>query len=164
MNRPPQDPAAPPAPGSDRPLTLCAPVRPPRPGRRVFPGRPDQAARARQFVREVLARCPAAGDAILLTSELVANALQHTATAAGGDFEVTASHGPGGLRVTVTDNGSDSTPTVVPPAPLAISGHGLMLVAALADRWGHYGSRHFRSVWFEIDCPHPHAAQPGQPQ
>jgi anti-sigma regulatory factor (Ser/Thr protein kinase) len=176
MNRPHHAPAAPaaalapraaaasPGPTSDRPLTPCAPLTAPRPRRRVFPGRPDQASSARGFISEVLTRCPAAADAVLLTSELVANAVQHTATGGGGDFEVTASHGPVGLRVTVTDNGSGSTPALVPHVALATSGHGLMMVAALADRWGHYGNQHLRCVWFEIDCPKPQTAQPGKAQ
>src|SRR5450755_2876039 len=64
-----------------------------RPERRVFPGRPDQVACARRFISRILSRCPAAADAVLLTSELVTNTLLHTSTGAGGDFEVTARHG-----------------------------------------------------------------------
>ena len=142
--------AALPAPGGDHPRTLVPP--PPRLQRRVFPGRPDQAASARRFIAAVLTRCPAASDAILLTSELVANAIQHTATGAGGGFEVAACHYPDGLRVTVTDDGSDSTPALVSHTALATSGHGLLIVEVLADRWGHWGNRRSLSVWFEIDC------------
>ncbi len=41
---------------------------------RVFPGRRDQVAHARDFVGQVLAGHPAAGDAVLPTSELATNA------------------------------------------------------------------------------------------
>jgi anti-sigma regulatory factor (Ser/Thr protein kinase) len=126
---------------------------PSRPKRRVFPGRPDQIACARRFVSRVLAPCPAAPDAVLLTSELATNALQHTATGAGGDFEVIACHGPGRIRVMITDNGSPEAPALAPRTELATSGQGLMLVAALAARWGHHGDQHRRTVWFEITCP-----------
>ena len=51
-----------------------------RPRRRVFPGSGDQVGRARQFVGQVLGGCPAADDAVLLTSELVTNAITHTAS------------------------------------------------------------------------------------
>ena len=52
--------------------------------RRVFPGRADQVARAREFTARTLAGCPAVADAVLLTSELGTNALLHTATGTGG--------------------------------------------------------------------------------
>ena len=58
-----------------------------RPRRRVFAGHPDQVVHARRFVRRSLPDSPAAGDAALLTSELAANAIQHTASA-GLTFEV----------------------------------------------------------------------------
>lgn len=128
------------------------PAVPARPKRRIFPGRPDQVANARRFVSRVLARCTAADDAVLLTSELVTNTLQHTATGTGGDFTVIACHGTAGLRITVTDDGSHHVPALAPRRALPTSGQGLMLVNALAARWGHLGEEHGRSVWFELDC------------
>jgi hypothetical protein len=55
-----------------------------RPVRRVFPGRQDQVACAREFIRRKLGPCPVLDEAVLLTSELCANALQHTASGNGG--------------------------------------------------------------------------------
>ena len=135
------------------PCTVHGSAVPSRPKRRVFPGRPDQVACARRFISRVLAGCPVAADAVLLTSELVTNTLQHTATGTGGDFEVIACHCPAGIRVTVTDDGSHDTPALSPRPALATSGQGLMLVAALAARWGHQGNERGRTVWFEIACP-----------
>jgi anti-sigma regulatory factor (Ser/Thr protein kinase) len=123
-----------------------------RPECRVFPGRPEQVACARRFISQVLTRCPAVADAVLLTSELVTNTLRHTITGAGGHFEVIACHGQGGIRVTVTDDGSGAAPALLPRATLATSGRGLALVGALAARWGHQGSERGRAVWFELDC------------
>jgi serine/threonine-protein kinase RsbW len=120
--------------------------------RRVFPGRPEQVACARRFISRVLTRCPAAADAVLLTSELVTNTVLHTVTGHGGDFEIIACHGPAAVRVTVTDGGSRSGPELVPQAELGTSGRGLALVGALAARWGHHGSERGRAVWFELDC------------
>jgi serine/threonine-protein kinase RsbW len=120
--------------------------------RRVFPGRPDQVACARRFISQVLTRCPAAADAVLLTSELVTNTLQHTRTGAGGDFEVTACHGRGGVRVTITDDGSRAAPVPAPHSTLATGGRGLALVRALSARWGQQGDERGRAVWFEMDC------------
>jgi len=44
-------------------------------GLRVLDGRPDQVRAARQFVRQHLAGHPAAGDAVLVASELAANSV-----------------------------------------------------------------------------------------
>src|ERR1700731_4344146 len=46
-------------------------------GRR-YPGRLDQAAPVREFLTGLLRGCPAAADVILLTDELVSNALLHS--------------------------------------------------------------------------------------
>ena len=124
-----------------------------RPERRVFPGRPDQVACARRFISQVLTRCPAMADAVLLTSELVTNTLQHTRTGAGGDFEVIACHSRSGIRVTITDDGSRAAPVPAPHSTLATCGRGLALVGALSARWGQQGDARGRAVWFELDCP-----------
>jgi hypothetical protein len=56
--------------------------------RRVFPGRREQVAHARQFVARALAGCSVTGEAILCVSELATNALLHTASGNEGEFEV----------------------------------------------------------------------------
>ncbi|MGH3277492.1 MAG: hypothetical protein ACRDNZ_24605, partial [Streptosporangiaceae bacterium] len=45
-----------------------------RPKCRVFPGRKDQVAQARDFVRRTLGPCPVLDEAVLLVSELATNA------------------------------------------------------------------------------------------
>jgi anti-sigma regulatory factor (Ser/Thr protein kinase) len=60
-----------------------------RPKHRVFPGRPDQIAHARDFTRRVLGLCPVLDEAVLLVSELATNAIEHTATGNEGSFHVT---------------------------------------------------------------------------
>ena len=81
-----------------------------RPKRRSFPGRPDQVARARDFTRRALGPCPVIDEAVLLVSELVTNALEHTATRLGGRFDITILAGETSLTIAVTDNGSDKVP------------------------------------------------------
>jgi anti-sigma regulatory factor (Ser/Thr protein kinase) len=145
--------------------------------RRSFAGQPDQVAQARHFVQGALAGCPALADAVLLTSELATNAVQHSATGRGGAFVVAISHAPGRVRVTVTDGGSATRPIVAPePEELAVSGRGLLLVDVLADRWGYaseldtpaasnaassatgrcpgasVGTEPAGAVWFELAC------------
>ncbi|MFI6961633.1 ATP-binding protein [Streptomyces sp. NPDC050255] len=82
--------------------------------------------------------------AALLVAELAANAATH-GRVPGRDFELLlalASGGPeivGTLRIEVTDTRGECRPPgpgeVVAPPPGSDSGHGLVLVEALADRW-----------------------------
>jgi anti-sigma regulatory factor (Ser/Thr protein kinase) len=130
---------------------LAGPARA-RPRRRVFPGHPAQVGCARQFVRRILATSPAADDAALLTSELAANAIQHTASN-GTTFQVVVCHRPTTARIAVIDAGAPTVPTPARSSSLDVSGRGLALVEALAAQWGHQGNRHGRVVWFDIDCP-----------
>ena len=122
-----------------------------RPRRRVFPGVKDQVARARLFVGDVLDGCPAAADAVLLTSELVTNAIAHTASGRGGKVIVTVYRGDTGVRVDVLDDGSDQVPVAHPVGEARESGFGLGLVDLMADRWGHCGGRRGRVVWFMLE-------------
>jgi anti-sigma regulatory factor (Ser/Thr protein kinase) len=118
------------------------------PQSRVFPGRPARVARARRFVAAVLNGCPMTDTAVLLTSELVTNALAHTPSGDGGSFEVIVWRDADSVLVAVLDDGSDRSPATVGIDLENESGRGLGLVAALADRWGHQGGTAARAVWF----------------
>lgn len=119
---------------------------------RTFSGRPDQVGAARRFVWSTLSPCPSADDAVLLTSELAANAVLHTASGDSGSFGVAVRHTDRLARVEVTDDGSLTAPTVRPNDELAVSARGLLLVSIVASRWGHDGDSSARLVWFELDC------------
>ncbi len=133
-----------------------------KPKQRVFPGRPDQAHHARQFVARVLGDCAITDTAVLLTSELVTNALLHTRSSAHGSFQVIIWPGRTTAYIAVIDDGSHTTPTARRhrTAQLSESGRGLELVNLLATRWGHYGDHNATTrtlVWFRLDWP------PGDP-
>jgi two-component sensor histidine kinase len=113
-----------------------------RPKRRLFPGRPDQIAQARNFTRRVLGSCPVADDAALLVSELATNAMAHTATGTGGHFHVTIYPGDASLLIAVTDEWAEA-------------GRGLGLVELIAERWGHCGNERSRTIWFELRWKEP---------
>src|SRR5438874_10922198 len=98
-----------------------------RPRRRVFPGSGDQVGRARQFVGQVLGGCPAADDAVLLTSELVTNAVTHTASGTGGKVVVTVYRADTRGRVAVRDGRSGYVPAVCSGGTAEESGSGLAL-------------------------------------
>jgi anti-sigma regulatory factor (Ser/Thr protein kinase) len=127
-----------------------------RPRRRVFPGSGDQVGRARQFVGQVLGGCPAADDAVLLTSELVTNAITHTASGRGGKIVVTIYRADTRVRVEVRDGGSDRVPAVRSAGTAEVSGYGLGLVELIARCWGYRGGQRGRIVWFMLEWkPNP---------
>jgi anti-sigma regulatory factor (Ser/Thr protein kinase) len=119
--------------------------------RRVFPGDTGQLTFVRRFVRSCLARPGPAEDAVLLTTELAANAIQHTASGRGGTFEVVVCQHVVTARISVTDGGAAPPPPPPPPpaAPPARPRPGPR--GALARDWGHYGGPLGRTVWFELD-------------
>ncbi len=98
-----------------------------------------------------------AGDAVLLASELVTNALIHSRTGRGGTFEVVVWSGARGACVAVIDDGSTTVPArAVGPESAGqfdVCGRGLFLVEQLSTRWGHRGGPWRRTVWFRMDWP-----------
>ena len=129
-----------------------------RPIRRVFAGRQDQVACAREFVRRKIQACPVLDEAVLLTSELCTNALQHTASGNGGSFEVTVFRSDQSLRIEVRDEGATTIPavrTVDDLDDMPECGRGLELVALIASRWGQCGDEYGRSVFFELRWDQP---------
>lgn len=123
---------------------------------RSFPGRPDQAAQARRFVRFLLAGTSCADEAELIVSELAGNALRHTRSGGpGGRFivEVTVARSPlpgrAGVLVAVHDEGGGDVPQAgavdgdragVVDGDVEENGRGLAIVAAVAVRFGFQGS------------------------
>lgn len=91
-----------------------------------------------------------------IVAELTVNAATH-GRVPGRDFRLTLYVVGGTLRIEVTDTRGDRLPSVRLPPPDAESGRGLVLVDALADRWGVTpGPRPRKTVWAEIDLsPHP---------
>ncbi|MFE7212409.1 ATP-binding protein [Streptomyces sp. NPDC001698] len=91
-------------------------------------------------------------DAAQIVAELAANAAFH-GRVKGRDFRLALRlHGDGVLRIEVTDARGDRLPRVADPVPAdAESGRGLLLVAALADRWGvAEAPAHGKTVWAEL--------------
>jgi anti-sigma regulatory factor (Ser/Thr protein kinase) len=114
----------------------------------VFAGRTDQVRHARRFVKAALDECPVADLVVLLTGELVTNAVVHTRSGDGGRFEVRVWSGPSSACVAVLDGGSDGEPSPAALDTVHESGRGLALVDALATHWGHAGGCDGRITWF----------------
>jgi hypothetical protein len=89
--------------------------------------------------------------AVLLTSELVTNAVTHQA---GREIAVAITCSPGQLRVDVHDT-SRALPVLAHAPGDAETGRGLMLVATLSDEWGFYQTPAGKAVYFTL------ASQPG---
>lgn len=89
-----------------------------------------------------------------IVAELAANAARH-GRVQGRDFRLTLTLDDvtGTLRIAVTDTRGEKLPVLRPdPQPDAESGRGLLLVTALADRWGTepYPPTG-KTVWAEVD-------------
>jgi anti-sigma regulatory factor (Ser/Thr protein kinase) len=110
---------------------------------------PAAARQARNRIEALLRawQIPVDADvAVLLTSELVSNAVVH---GAGGPVTLTVSCVSDHLRVAVHDT-SRTAPVLVETSPDAEAGRGLMLVATLASDWGSYRTRTGKVVYFML--------------
>ncbi|GAA3173438.1 ATP-binding protein [Streptomyces virens] len=85
-----------------------------------------------------------------VVAELAVNAATH-GRVPGRDFRLALYVIDGTLRIEVTDTRSERLPELQPPTADAESGRGLLLVDALADRWGVTEDRFPRkTVWAEL--------------
>jgi hypothetical protein len=128
-----------------------------RPRRVLLAAGPAAVAQARRHVRTTIFAWDIPVDvdvAVLLTSELVTNALRHEA---GDTVLLTIACICGQLRVDVHDTSCS------PPVPLearadAEAGRGLVLVATLSTDWGYYRTSAGKAVYFTLAFQ----AEPGE--
>lgn len=114
-------------------------------------------ATARSFVRDTLQGwgfTDIVDDAVVLTSELVTNAVVHAGTSA----EVLCLRNEDGVRIEVADRYPEREIPVQPTglsigSPEREGGRGLQLCAALATRWGVEYTPTHKHVWFQLDLP-----------
>ncbi|ODA70022.1 Histidine kinase-, DNA gyrase B-, and HSP90-like ATPase [Streptomyces sp. AVP053U2] len=116
-----------------------------------LPSRPESAATARRLTQVVVLRHWGLGaaiteDAVLLVSEFVGNAVRHTGARV---FGLRLRRRPRWIRVEVRDP-SRGLPCLMPVQELDISGRGLFLVDALADRWGVDLLPRGKTTWFDM--------------
>lgn len=114
-------------------------------------------ATARSFVRDTLQGwgfSDIVDDAVVLTSELVTNAVVHAGTSA----DVLCLRSDEGVRIEVADRYPEreiplQATAVNMGSPDREGGRGLQLCAALAGRWGVDYTPTHKQVWFHLDLP-----------
>ncbi|MER6344611.1 SpoIIE family protein phosphatase [Streptomyces sp. NPDC001595] len=114
-------------------------------------------ASARSFVRDTLqgwGYADIVDDAVVLTSELVTNAVVHAGTAA----DVLCLRTDDSVRIEVSDRYPErevpvQSAAVTMGGPDREGGRGLQLCAALAGRWGVDYTPTHKNVWFELALP-----------
>ncbi|MFI9201536.1 ATP-binding protein [Streptomyces sp. NPDC053048] len=134
--------------------TRSLPAGPP-PSRAVsLPSSPRSVAAARRFAGGLLAEWgleELTGDAVLLLSEIVTNAIVHV-PAGSGDVELVLSRTQGHLVAQVTDGGG-RLPRCARVGPDSENGRGMWLVEQIAAQWGHHASHTGTTVWFALALP-----------
>jgi anti-sigma regulatory factor (Ser/Thr protein kinase) len=114
----------------------------------TYPGRVDQLHNIRRAVASHLAGCAAANDAVLIASELAANAILHSRSRAG-HFTVRTELHPDRVRIEAEDFGGPWRRRQPDGRP-----HGLNVVQALTgpDGWGtEITTGGGRIVWARLD-------------
>nr|WP_234430525.1 SpoIIE family protein phosphatase [Streptomyces sp. NRRL F-4489] len=114
-------------------------------------------ATARAFVRDTLqgwGHSDIVDDAVVLTSELVTNAVVHAGTAA----DVLCLRTDGGVRISVADRYPEREIPLQNTGQAMVhpdreGGRGLLLCGALASRWGVEYTTDRKRVWFHLDLP-----------
>jgi anti-sigma regulatory factor (Ser/Thr protein kinase) len=122
-------------------------------GEITLPGTERSVAESRGFVRKTLGhRHPTLDGVVLSVSELATNAVRHTPSGAGGRFTITLAAMDHRIRAEVTNDGATgSDPRLESePGTGAEHGRGLLLVQAIADRWGVTRHTGRTTVWAEF--------------
>jgi anti-sigma regulatory factor (Ser/Thr protein kinase) len=103
---------------------------------------------ARIFVRECLLGTAADVDnAVLLTSELVANAAIH----AHSGYQIDMRRSTALIRVELLNDEPEILPMLTEPTE--DGGRGLRLIETLASCWGMESDPRHKMVWFELHDP-----------
>jgi anti-sigma regulatory factor (Ser/Thr protein kinase) len=113
---------------------------------------PAAPAEGRRRVRDAIRSWQVPVDldaALLLTSELVTNAVRHEAGQGAQAVVLAIASSRGRLRVDVHDT-SCSLPAVAGVPADAETGRGLLLVETLSDEWGFYRTPAGKAVYFTL--------------
>jgi anti-sigma regulatory factor (Ser/Thr protein kinase) len=93
------------------------------------------------------------GDAALVLSELLSNAIRHARPLPGALVQVSWALGAGSLTVSVRDGGGPTRPHAGHPSPSSLGGRGLAIVECLASTWGVQATTGGVTVWAILPAP-----------
>ncbi|MEU9019951.1 ATP-binding protein [Actinomadura sp. NPDC048394] len=125
-------------------------------GALTLPGVRRSVGHAQRFLRDMLSPDhPGLDDLVTVVSELVCNAVTHTASGDGGWVTVSLLAGDGFLRLEVADDGAGGGCPQVRAETGAESGRGLRIVDALACAWGFRPDGPGTVVWAEFPSAGP---------
>ena len=119
----------------------------------LLPHDPDATGIARRLVEEHLSPLleeERADDLVLMTSEVVANAIRHSPALPNGGHDLLFEVDDESIRIAVTAGGrhldADSTGFETPTD----SRYGLFIIDGRSDRWG-FSLDGVKGVWFMVD-------------
>jgi anti-sigma regulatory factor (Ser/Thr protein kinase) len=123
----------------------------------LLPWAPASVAVARQRLAADLCAAgifeAAVGDAVLVVSELLSNAIRHARPLPGASVQVAWALGDQAIEVAVSDGGAATTPARTHASASALGGRGLDIVEYVARRWGIRCDDSGQTVWAVLAAP-----------
>jgi anti-sigma regulatory factor (Ser/Thr protein kinase) len=95
------------------------------------------------------------GDAALVVSELLSNAILHARPLPGSWVQVSWALGPARIELEVSDGGSETWPHAFRPSLSSIGGRGLVIVEHLCSSWGVRNDGRRTTVWAVLPASLP---------
>jgi anti-sigma regulatory factor (Ser/Thr protein kinase) len=130
----------------------------------LLPYAPSSVAAARwqlsTDLREAGTVAAAIGDATLVLSELLSNAIRHARPLPGRTVRVAWTLLDESLQVSVSDGGGATRPHAGHPSPSSLGGRGLAIVECLSSTWGIRASDGVITVWAVLPAPQALVADP----
>src|SRR5215469_6864964 len=123
----------------------------------LLPYAPSSVATARgqlaTDLRDAGTVAAAIGDAALVLSELLGNAIRHARPLPGCMVRVAWTLCDGSLRVSVSDGGGPTRPRAGHPSLSSLGGRGLAIVEHLSSTWGIRSCDGRMTVWAVLPAP-----------
>jgi anti-sigma regulatory factor (Ser/Thr protein kinase) len=123
----------------------------------LLPYAPASVAVARQHLSADLTRAgivhAAVGDAVLVVSELLSNAIRHAHPLPGASLQVAWAVADDWVEVAVSDGGSHTRPQPANASLSSLGGRGLDIVEFLCRRWGVRTDDAGLTVWAVLAAP-----------
>lgn len=95
----------------------------------------------------------AVGDAVLVVSELLSNAIRHARPLPGSSVQVAWALDDDAVEVAVSDGGAPTRPAPAQPTVSSLGGRGLGVVENLARSWGVRSDDGGLTVWAVLAAP-----------